>query len=148
MATTHDLVKQIQAGARPVITFKPGCEDMEDYQEPGMKARILGASSDGEMAKLQCDFGEFDGHNATLEQSNYFDKEGKPTLTARQAGHYKPVSTIYVMLDDPADKYFDIDGGDTQKLMAEHQADGAGKSYVAWLEQELIKARGRAGASS
>jgi hypothetical protein len=89
-----------RVGEGPVdIEFLPGCEVLERYPLPGMRARLNRAQhnqGDRETAVLTVDYTPFEAHNLTLEQSNYFDEQGVARLSAREAGAYKSVDTLFV----------------------------------------------------
>lgn len=83
------------------VQFTDAAEDLECYAEIGMKAVLLEARQDHpEVWVLFLDYAPFDAHNLPLEQSNYYDKNHNPCLTAREAGFYKARDTIY--LSDPS----------------------------------------------
>lgn len=93
-----------------VIQFDKGINLYEVYAEEGMKARIVGyvynmyseedptnESKDAETVhKLLVDYSEFEQHNEKYEESNYYDKDGNPCLTAREAGYYNVKDEIYM----------------------------------------------------
>jgi hypothetical protein len=134
--------QQIQAGARPVIRFTQGAEDFEGYAELHMRARVVSIEERSDsVCILTVDFGEFDEHNRQFESSNYFDKSGNACLTAREAGDYKPVDTLYLPLD--GDIYgFEVEDGLGVALYARYLAAKSSLSYVQWLEAELSAAPG------
>ena len=142
MKTIKDLVALAAHGKQFVVTFKAEVEDLEGYPEAGMKARIVSAQDHhDDVVRIMFDFSDFDAHNKTLEKSNYYDKQGKPTLTAREAGFYKPADHLFFLRDDEVTRYFDIANDASTALLAEFSASGTTSSYVGWLEQELAKAR-------
>lgn len=103
------LQTHLPPGHSLTIEFKAKAEDLESYPEAGMRARLTGyaAGTDG-VVELRMDYQPFDAHNAALEKANYYDRDGHATLTARQANHYKPQETLYVMDTDPAEQYFSV----------------------------------------
>lgn len=38
----EQLIELVQAGRRPVVTFKAAIRDKEEYAEPNMRARLIG----------------------------------------------------------------------------------------------------------
>lgn len=86
-----------------VVEFTRGIEDWECYADQFMRARVTGyrynPHNDTEPSEiiheLFFDFSEFEEHNLKYEQNNYWDKNGNATLTAREAGYYKPQESIY-----------------------------------------------------
>ncbi len=85
-----------------VVVFNDIAEDYEDYPEAGMKARIKQVSFDrnhdvaDRCHRITFDYGEFDAYNKVRETSNYYDLEGRACLTAREAGFYKEVDTMFI----------------------------------------------------
>jgi hypothetical protein len=149
-ATLLDLLELIQQGVRPAVTFtspvkgaNTSIEDLESYAEPGMRARILGASVNrDDVLRLHVDFDEFDAHNASLESSNYYDKEGQARLTARQAGFYKPQDDLYFTPSDPCAWFMALVDEPALQIMDRWQRDGQGLRYTAFLEQEVLRLEG------
>lgn len=86
-----------------VIEFTKKIEDWECYADQYMRARVIGyrynAHNDTvpseQVHELFFDYSEFDEHNQKYEQNNYWDKNGNATLTAREAGYYKPQDSIW-----------------------------------------------------
>lgn len=146
MKALKDLQSAIHAGQRPIVTFKKGIEDKEAYPEAGMRGRILGVTpqSCGEVFAIEFDFSEFDAHNLPLESSNYFDKSGSPTLTARQAGYYSPQERIYFDLDEDLSLMLEVAPSSVSPLLEEYVSLNDGDrpaSYVQWLEALVIASR-------
>jgi len=135
-----DFVKQIQEGQRPVVEFREGILDKESYGEPNMRARVVSTSEPDQhgVVRIMFDFGEFDEHNRSVESSNYYDKSGQPTLTAREAGFYKPVDHMYFDTDEEVEGHLTFVGADQQALFQRFKESGASSSYVAWLEAQLL----------
>lgn len=143
MKTIADIAELVRAGARPVITFRAGIADIEGYAEAGMRARLVRASEadrDG-CIKLTFAFPEFDEHNVAFESANYYDKQGKPTLTAREAGYYKPEDDAYFMATDALENLLVPDGAEAVALLTEFKESGFKGTYVAWLESQLLATR-------
>jgi len=135
-----DLLKQLQAGQKPVVELREGILDKESYGEPNMRARIISASGpdrDG-VTRVMFDFGEFDEHNRAVESFNYYDKSGQPTLTAREAGFYKPVDHMYFDADEELERHLTLVGADQQALFQRFKESGASSSYVVWLEAQVL----------
>lgn len=86
-----------------VIEFTKRIEDWECYADPHMRARVTGYryNPDGDTDPDQIihevffDFSEFAEYNKRYEQNNYWDKNGNPTLTAREAGCYTLKESIW-----------------------------------------------------
>lgn len=146
MQTIRDLLEALQNGKRPVVTFKDGISEKESYAEAGMRARIVGLSApdrDG-VLKLFFDFAEFDVHNTAFESANYYDKNQKPVLTARQAGFYKPQDHMYFDLDEQLSELMVLEDPAATALFDAYKAEGSTLSYVAWLEHKVLAAMTRA----
>lgn len=140
----YDLIPQIRAGFRPVVTFRKGIEDKDDYAEPGMRARLIdcGVVRD-DVVVFTFDFGEFDADNKAFEKANYYDAKGVACLTPREANAYKPIDTIYFDLDEEVDGLFAIGSDAELALFAEYvSATARGVTYVEWLTSEVLRLRG------
>lgn len=143
MKTIRDLTEALRAGSRPVVTFCEGIGEKESYAEAGMRARILGATPmdhDG-VLRLTFDFAEFETHNASFESANYYDKGGKPVLTARQAGYYKPQEDLYFDLDEELATLMQLEVAGSVALYNRYKAEGCPGTYVGWLEHTVLAAQ-------
>lgn len=138
-----ELIEIVRYGARPVITFIKGCEEMEGYAEPGMRARVTGVLSfdpSEDLAKIAVDYGEFDAFNRPFEGANYFDKPGLPPLTAREAGHYEPNGALYLSLTGEIRVFRVIDDARTALYEMYRHAGAADITYLEWLENRVLAA--------
>ena len=134
-------------GLKPVVTFKKPVEDQEGYMECGMRGRLVGVREvdrSGDTICFQLDLREFDDFNKTFERSNYYDKGGQPTLTAREAGFYKPDETVYVASVDEID-CFEVEASEGLALYGRYTAEASGKTYVQWLEALVVSLEGKNG---
>jgi hypothetical protein len=130
-----------------VVTFSHKIEDMESYAEGGMRARIVSieAKNTGSpdlhdhIYKIMFDFGEFDKFNRRFESSNYYDKNGSPTLNAREAGYYKEQEAIYFGSPGiwPFEDYFVLADAAQTELLERFKASGE-TDYVTWLESQVL----------
>lgn len=124
-----------QAG--PVnVEFVSGVEDLEAYPEAGMRATITSVirdHDDEDVFIVGLDFTEHDEFNKAFESTNYFDRNGNPTLTAREAGCYLLKENIYVMSSDETTKYFNLI--DRSPLYQKYLDEKPSVSYVEWLER-------------
>jgi hypothetical protein len=128
------------------IQFTSKIEDMEAYPEKGMRARIVSISPDkvkssdlrDHVYKIVFDYTEFDQFNATLEASNYYDRNGVACLTARQANMYEPQETIYFGSPElwPFEDYFILLNDRQCNLIARFKESGE-PNYVEWLENQI-----------
>lgn len=139
-----DFANLVASGARPVVEFVPGIDSKEEFAEKGMRARAVGVrDEDTEVVRIMFDYAEFEGLNLPLQSSNYYDKKGNPTLTAVEAGFYKPQDHMYIDRDESLEKLFVMVTDGQSALFAQYREATADvqMSYVAWLELELAKAR-------
>lgn len=123
-----------------VVTFKDEIEECESYLEKGMKARIEGVKRDGDETLIfKFNMEPFEDWNKPLETSNYYDKDGNPTLTARQAGYYSAVEDYYLPNEQDLSRYFEVQNNDfANKLYEAYNAQKTeGQTYVDWLESML-----------
>jgi hypothetical protein len=136
-------LKQLLAAGPLVIEFGEKIETLEAYPDAKMRAHLVSVvlQQPDDVAVLSVDYSAFDEFNKAFEQSNYFDKGGQPTLTARQAGYYRLQDNLYVMADD------DLEAGilsllPTNSLALFNEFLSSGQaSYVSWLEEKLLAAR-------
>ncbi len=136
--TGKELAALVMDGICPVVTFTKRVEDQESYLEGGMRGRLIAVMrNEEEYISLAVDLTEFDDFNRQYEKANYYDKSGVARLTAREAGFYKPVESVYVGPADEVD-VLQIEDAASLKLYERYQADSDGKSYVQWLEQKLV----------
>jgi hypothetical protein len=140
MKTIADLIEHFEQGNRPAVEFKKDILECECYAEPLMRARLVGVRDDGDdVVILSFEFSEFDAHNLEFEVKSWFDEAGKPTLTAREAGQYKPVDDLYLMTTDLTERWLSLLPADSLTLYQSFKESG-GTSYRAWLEAELTAA--------
>lgn len=79
-----------------VVRFTPGVLYDETEFEPGMLAILVEARMmDFDLFHLRFETRCFDDHNDPLLESNYYDKDGTPRLTAREAGFWQGVNDYY-----------------------------------------------------
>ena len=126
-----------------VIQFTKNIEDFEVYAENGMRARIVNVIEDvhhdndheNQVHKIVVDYTEFDEFNKQFESSNYWDKNGQACLTAREAGFYKEVETLYFGSPElwPFEDYFTLLDEKKNNLLTEFKRSGF-TNYVEWLE--------------
>lgn len=128
------------------VEFLESIEEMETYAESGMRAvikKVYPYPHDPEdVIIVEFSFVEYDDYNKNFESNNYYDKNRAPTLTAREAGYYSPVDSIYLDKQDfLALKYFKTLLSERSSLVGEYLESGTKKSYVTWLENVVIKSR-------
>lgn len=134
----NELLALLKEGQKPIVTFKPGIEDVEGYPEVGMRAQLVGCpevnTSDNTL-KLTFDFSAFDDFNRPFESANYYGSNRQPNLTAREAGYYSEQESFYFMLDEDVEHNFVLDDTESLRLYAEYRKSGFSGTYVQWLEQ-------------
>lgn len=135
---SKQLAGLIEDGARPVITFTNAIKGQETCAEPGMRGRIVGVTYRLDCAIFSVDLEEFAQFNRPLEARDYYDADGKATLTAREAGQYKEREDIWGPEDGEIQE-FTVETGPALALMQHHQSEASGKSYVQWLEQMVLE---------
>jgi hypothetical protein len=133
---------------RPVVRFKSAIEDQEGYLEPGMLARIVKITDPDidNVIRVHYDLVEFDEFNMLYEKASYYDKEGHPTLTAREAGYYKQQdymyteSTLFDGVPHWQNQFEVVPVTDGQiKLIEQYNAwEVKGVGYVRWLEMRCL----------
>lgn len=139
-----DFVSLVASGARPVVEFVAGIDNKESFAEKGMRARALRVrDEDAEVVRIEFDFAEFESLNLPMQSANYYDKKREPTLTAVEAGFYKPQDHMYIDRDESLEQLFVLVTGSQSALFAQYREATADSpmSYVAWLEFELTKVR-------
>jgi len=141
--TIAEIKTLLNAGLKPAIRFTKDIAEHEAYAEPGMCARIVGlVMGTGMGTRIDVDFSEYEKHNEGFETTNYFDKDMRPVLTARQAGLYKQ-----------QDRYW---GGEAlsdtfpavllaQGFHTEYKDSGSPKTYAEWLEDQVTALRAQLG---
>jgi hypothetical protein len=143
MKTLSEIIVAIAEGRTIVVAFRAGIEDKETYAERNMRARITWFNREprDEVMTLTFSFEEFSEFNKAFESSNYFDKSGKPTLNARQAGLYTAEEVLYFDTDEPIENLFKVLPDTSLQLFSEFQAASGTQSYVCWLESLVLGAR-------
>jgi len=140
-----DLQQLLAAGAPIAVEFGPRIEDAEAYPEPGMRAMAKRYSqNEPDVCRVMFDFAPFDDHNKAFEKANYYDHFGEPTLTAREAGQYKPEDDVYLTPTDEMSPWFSVLPTASLALFTEYlkaKESGAALPYVGWLEAQVLVLR-------
>lgn len=149
---------------RNVQFTKKGGEMMSEagsYIEPGMRATILGggrplspltksnvvewnpANPHHNRIKFMVSLAGFDVYNKQFESSDFFDKDGVPCLTAREAGWYKETQYVYLNPAEIFELIQPLDGvcSDISALFSEYTNSESNLTYTQWLESQLVAAR-------
>lgn len=124
------------------IEFLPAIETYADEFDAGMRATVTGIAPDGDCYQIQFTFAKFDDYNRPFEKPTYFDSDGKPALTVREAGYYRTENYLFVednwqdcvrLLDDASAGLFDLYAID-HKVRPD-------LTYIAWLETIVLAAK-------
>ena len=136
----HQLYELLQSGIKPVVTFKHDVLNFECFCEPGMRAQITSCVFDSlDMIKIVVDYTQFEEFNKQFETSNYYDEHGVACLTAREADQYENTETIYFMIDhDDLDSVLEVEQSAMMKLYEKYVSEKSNKTYIQWLEAQLI----------
>lgn len=125
------------------IEFLVGIEDFECYPEKNMRARIISISERDTKSKdlydhlytITFDYSEFDDYNKAFESSNYWDKNGDASLTAREAGIYEVKEKIHFGAPElwPFEDYFKLLDPAVEELVNRFKQSNS-SNYIEWLE--------------
>lgn len=139
--TYRDLVQMVENGRRPFVEFTSKIEEFDGYFDSGMRAKIVGASLDdnGVTVRINFDFEQFTVLNDSVEKHTYYDKNGNPVLSAKEAGCYPKdyKETFWFEVDDEVDEYFTFFKSYINvydKYMTERKD---GQSYTQWMEETI-----------
>lgn len=139
--TFKKLVETLANGAPLDVECLDRCDDLEAYPERGMRLTIVGVTPHhDDVTVLRVSYEKYDQFNTAFESSNYYDKQGVPQLTARQAGMYKVNDTLYVGTDEDPNKYFkQIESNRWLDMYLKEYNANPGETYVAFLERLATK---------
>lgn len=131
-----DVLRALVAGSdKLVVEFGPQIEDLECYPEPGMRAHIVTAERiDDDVFTVLVSYADFEDLNRGLETANYWDANGSPTLTAREAGKYRQEERLPLPGFGDLAPFLTVADDALMRRLAAYRASGA-KSYFAWLEE-------------
>lgn len=141
--TMQELYERLRSGATFTVECTKGIDDLELWLEAGMRVALKGpASNNGDLIKLTVDASDHDTYNDTLATANYFDKNQRPVLTAKQAGYYPAnhVDTVYVEPTIKVGELFREIPEASAGFALEFRKSGEA-NYVQWLEDQLREAR-------
>ena len=83
-----------------VVTFTDELDKVETDFNKGMRCRVVGSDVDDEIPFFIVDATEYRDHNMSVASSDYYDRDGKPTLTAFEKGMYRDIDSIFPNMDD------------------------------------------------
>lgn len=129
-------------GVKPAIKFKENVGDhIEESVDPNMMGIVVSCAEEGsDCYRLHVDLNPFENHNRDVAVPNWFDKNGKPSLTWFEVGRYPEngIETIYLAMEGEAP--FEIVDDKNSPISEFIKAEYKG-SYTAWLEEKLKEER-------
>lgn len=141
MRTWKDVGEAIRAGHTIVVQFTKAVLEQEGYLEPGMRGKLIAFSEeDDTVVKFTVDLTDFEAYNRAFESSTYWDRQGKPTLTAREAGHYPKDNLESLWADETSNvsELAEIVSDEGADLYKEFRATGVTDIlYITWLENQV-----------
>jgi len=108
-ATFRELYQNLTEYRNVTIEFKDKISELETEFDPRMRTKILNIRIEHNdlIVLTLCDT-EWSTYNDTFAARDYFDKQNVPCLTAKEAGYYKPTTSLYVMATDSPEDLFSI----------------------------------------
>lgn len=110
--------------------------------ETGMHIRVIDVSNlpHGDGLKITLNTQGFDERNDPLLKRDYWDKDGKPTLNAKESGDWKDKPVIYLDINTPIDEMFVPVSGPELELMKIHESNNDGRTFMQFLiEQSCLQ---------
>lgn len=134
-----ELVELLKGGAKPSVEFEADIENYECMFDEGMRGRLIrfNVNDHGDLC-LSFEVKEYEGYNIPLMKPLYEDKNNVPCL--------KVIETPYYPDNGIEDIYFSLEG-DVPLLIVEDNPlykefqDSGKKSYMMWLEQQVLDLR-------
>ncbi len=128
------------------VRFLGKIEEMEANCDPNQRARIVSVREEDtnsldkyeHVYVITFDYSEFEEYNDNFASSNYYDKDQRPILTAREAGQYSTQEDVYFGSPDiwPFEDYFTPLGDKAFALIEKFKQSGE-TNYIAWLENQV-----------
>ncbi len=115
------LFNLIDGGTKPVVKFLSGIEDQETCIDRGMYGRIINVRHEhDDVYVMYIDLSDFEGHNDSVAQHNYYDSDGNPTKTAKEAGQYPEngIETFYVDYGRDLSDILEIDDSGVNQIVS------------------------------
>jgi hypothetical protein len=138
--TFTELAQIIRSGVVFQVQMKKLIESCDSYPEENMRATIAGEVIDTEdnFFRILFDYTAYDEYNKAFESSNYYDKNGKACLTARQSGYYQIKETLWFRGDSNPNDYFEVIPGSQSKWMKLFMKERLDEeTYAHFLERKL-----------
>ena len=130
--------QMINDGVRPVVEFTAGVKNFEWCIEPQMRATVTSVRFDAriEMWCVELDLEGFQDYNEDFMSHQYYDANGTPCLSAKEAGQWPKTETLFVYWRDSAveDYFTTVSDNGVYKLYLEEETT---LTYVQWMEQRL-----------
>lgn len=81
------------SGKPLVVRFTEKVDMTELCADAGWMAHVVGIAEETDNGRpshgFTFDYSVFDAHNDRMASHNYYDRDHKPTLTAKESGHYR-----------------------------------------------------------
>lgn len=137
---TKELRDLVNEGKNPVIKFNSKAEkDFDESVDPNMFGRITGVGEEYGECFIIVDLNDFEEHNRSVALPNWYDSDSNPRLTWFESGMYPRNGIVKLYLYSNEDLPFDI--VEQNGLTKEYLDTKSSKSYVEWLEHQIIKLR-------
>lgn len=140
--TNKELFELVKSGANPLIKVIDDSTIEESIFDNGMIGRVESGEVESEDPKygtvliIRIREDEFREINKGSMRSNYYDKQGSPTLNYIEAG-YAPESGVEMTFLMDNDTTFEL--VDDNSLLNQYLEEKSDKSYVAWLEDKVVE---------
>lgn len=139
-----DVADAVRLGHKVHIEFLKGIAEQEGYLEIGMRGVLIGArDEDDTCLSFKVDLAPYEAYNLAFEKPDYIDKDGRATLTARQANQYpkEHLESMWVDENDPIGSVAQLLDDQQTALFSEFVSAGTGVTYTAWLEAQVRQLR-------
>lgn len=107
--TIRQLRERVHNGEVIIVRFNDNIEKWESCIDSGMMAEIVNIESPDEYdtSKVLFDLNKFDEYNDRFAQRNYYDKNGEPILTAKEAGFYprNGIESVWFDIDSEIEEF-------------------------------------------
>lgn len=136
----NELLELIKSGSRPVIKITEKTFDyIEDSFDVKMMGRIVGATIEYDAVRFLVDMNDFDAHNRSVAEYNWFDKDGKATLTWFDTIFYPKDGKEVIYIPPDAEIPFEFVEDNT--LLNEYIQSNSDSNYTHWLEKLVLELR-------
>jgi len=126
-----------------VIEFGPLANDFECYVEAGMRAvveRVEVYNDENDFFKMHVNFEPFEEFNLPLESLSWYG-DGKKLVSARELDLYRRRDCLFISFEDLNLRFYILDKDSYEKskiLVEKYAASDKKKSYLTWLESQII----------